>query len=72
MNKEIENNKELKDNISKLESELEEKEDQIFFMGNKVKKLEKSIKNYRKPLFFSILSASWLNMAPRWLQDGPT
>ncbi|MCG0026142.1 plasmid recombination protein [Vibrio parahaemolyticus] len=44
VNKEIENNKELKDNVSKLENELEEKEDQIFFMGNKLKKLEKSIK----------------------------
>ncbi|ATI47110.1 MobV family relaxase [Vibrio parahaemolyticus] len=44
VNKEIENNKELKDNISKLENELEEKEEQIFFIGNKLKKLEKTIK----------------------------
>ncbi|MDE1313202.1 plasmid recombination protein [Vibrio aestuarianus] len=44
VNKEIENNKELKDNVFKLENELEEKEDKIFFMSNKLNKLEKSIK----------------------------
>ncbi|MDH5990866.1 plasmid recombination protein, partial [Vibrio aestuarianus] len=45
VNKEIEDNKGLKDNVLKLESELEEKEDKIFFMDNKVKKLERSIKS---------------------------
>ncbi|WP_318512858.1 MobV family relaxase [Photobacterium leiognathi] len=44
VNKEIEDNKDLKDNVFKLENELEEKEDQIFFMVNKVKKLERKIK----------------------------
>lgn len=45
VNKEIEDNKELKDNAFKLENELEEKEDQVFFMGNKIEKLERSIKS---------------------------
>nr|WP_075519219.1 MobV family relaxase [Moritella viscosa]SHO06443.1 Mobilization protein-like [Moritella viscosa] len=45
VNKEIDNNTELKENVSTLENELEEKEDKIFFMGNNLKKLEKSVKS---------------------------
>ena len=44
VNKEMENNKDLKESVSKLEHKLEEKENESFFMGNKVKKLEKTIR----------------------------
>ncbi|EKO3757417.1 plasmid recombination protein [Vibrio metschnikovii] len=51
INKEIENNKELKNNISKLENELEERDDKIFSMVNRAKKLEKSIKEQGNEIF---------------------